>query len=107
MKFLRLMLSLLLLLFLLATASHAQSQQLLMSTSSPPAVTNTGATYSGQPPIGLGVPIYYWVVVHYPSGVVYPSLAGVAQGTPGIAALSNTNTVTINWTPMPGATTYD
>lgn len=66
--------------------------------------SNVGAAYSGA--FGQ-TPIYYWVIARFPAGATVPSAVAVANNTQGPQNLSATNTVTITWNGVSGATGYD
>ncbi len=85
---------------------HGQGQsQMTITAPAPPPVVSVNASYTGG---GNGnTPIYYWVVVRYPSGAAIPTGPAVANGTVGLQNLSATQFVTISWTPMSNATGYD
>lgn len=66
--------------------------------------SNVGAAYSGA--FGQ-TPIYYWVIARFPAGATVPSAVAVANNTQGSQNLSATNTVTVTWNGVSGATGYD
>ena len=80
----------------------AQPVQYLLTAPAPPAPVPQTA-YTG--PVG-GTNLYYWVVAHYPAGNVQ-SAALPVQSTVGAQNFNASVKVTINWPPLPYATSYD
>lgn len=85
--------------------SFAQPNQSVTVSAAPPApVSGVSASWKGSPG---GNSIYYWVVARYPSGWALNPTPAVAGRTTGIATLSATQFVTVNWNQVGGATGYD
>ena len=80
-------------------------QQLTMWQTPPPQVASASAVYTGT--VSGGSQIFYWVVVRYPRGAALPSAPAVASNTPGSANLTASRLVTVSWSSMPGASSYD
>jgi hypothetical protein len=89
---------------LVGTVLPAQPASVSFQSGVPNPVTNVGAVYSGA---GGSQAIYYYVIARFAAGSGQPSVVGVALNTQGSQNLSASNTVTVTWTGVSGATGYD
>lgn len=82
--------------------AQSPSTQISLFSPAPGGITAGSASGSGNSTI------YYYVIARYPSGLAYPQMGAiVARNTPGISNLSVSNSVTVSWNNVSGATGYD
>jgi hypothetical protein len=79
----------------------AQPQAVNFLAPGPPQVTAVSASYTGTPG---GSSYNYYIIAHYPIGAAPSSPPGRVNGA---AALGGGNTITVGWTGMDAATSYD
>lgn len=89
---------------LLAVGLCAQVQEIRFESPPPPSVSPT--TISAQVTGTRGnQEIFYWVVANYPIGNAFPGGPAQIRDAPGL--LNGTNFVTVRWSGVEGALTYD
>lgn len=89
---------------LLGSTAHSQPASISFQSGVPAAPINVGAAYTGE--IG-STQVFYYVIARFPGGTTQPSAVAIANNTVGIPNLSASNTVTITWAGVTGATGYD
>jgi hypothetical protein len=88
----------------IVSAQNLTGSSVTLQSGVPNPPTNVSAAYTG--PFGQ-TQIFYWVIARFPAGATVPSAVAIANNTQGSQNLSATNTVTITWSGVPGATGYD
>lgn len=79
----------------------AAQDAFILTAPPPPAVTSVSASYSGAPG---NATYYYWVIARYSGGGSAPARSNEVRN---VGPLGGGNAVTVGWSPVPGATSYD